>query len=149
METNNLIDFLKEQSLLLLYILPFLIAGYYILKKWGKNTLKNDRQQEENEYETMYAEINHNIDEYPEVPGNYEALEARINILKELPYKNDEKTEVLERRLLKFQKTEQAQYGAPFDDDCFNLISVKEDVQMEPSDDELKKAEEKILALSN
>ena len=90
----DIIELLRAETLIFLCIAPFLIIAAIILVKLGKSLLKREREQEK-EYERLYNKIKSFMDNDIIFYSHKEFVWSQITILKNLPYKNPEKTQVL------------------------------------------------------
>jgi hypothetical protein len=107
METN-LLELLKGELMIILIIAPFLIIGALIVVKYGRDNLRREKEQEV-EYERLYNKIESYMGNDIIFYGHKEFVWAQITILKNLPYKNPEKTEVLwNNYLLKLEKVKKS-----------------------------------------
>ena len=86
-ESNSLATF---SVCFVILIMILFVIGYFLVQ-WGVKQLKNDRINEA-EYEAMYFNIQKHINEWPVDLGIYYKIKEEIWRLKNLKWKNKEKT---------------------------------------------------------
>jgi hypothetical protein len=91
--TSQLIELAQAETAILLYISPFVLILWYILKRWGVRNIKNEQ-----EYERLYKRINSLIENNIACKNRRYYINQQFDKLISLPWKNHEKTDVLYQR---------------------------------------------------
>ena len=93
-EPNSVVTF---SVLFILFLMALFIIGY-LLVKWGRESLKNDKLNEF-KYKLEYREIQEHIRTYPVEMSMYYKIKTEIFRLENFEYKDNEKTAVLRTEL--------------------------------------------------
>ena len=75
------------------FIIMFIMLLFILA--WMVTEIDKRNIANEEEYEVYYRAIKHNVDEWEPTKENYDKLKLRLDNLKRLRWKNDEKTRVL------------------------------------------------------